>query len=77
MRNVCCIDIKGQCDFGESLHSARSEPHYYESVYNFEHRLSVLVVGYVDMIMKCMKVQTKWFTRGSAQASVNRSQNLR
>ena len=26
------------------------------------------------MIIKCMKVQTKWFTRGSAQASVNRSQ---
>ena len=28
------------------------------------------------MIMKCMKVQTKWFTHGSAQASVNRTQNF-
>ena len=72
------VYIVEQCDFGESfgesLHSACSEPYYYESAYNFEHRPSVLVV---DMIMKCMKVQTKWFTRGSAQACVNRSQNLR
>ena len=48
VRNVCGLDIDEQCDFGESfgesLHSARSEPYYYESAYNFEHRPSVLVV---------------------------------
>ena len=48
VRNVCGLDIQEQCDFGESfgesLHSARSEPYYYESAYNFEHRPSVLVV---------------------------------
>ena len=41
---MCGLDIKEQCDFGESLHSTRSEPYYHESVYNFEHRRSVLVV---------------------------------
>ena len=44
------LDIKEQCDFGESLHSARSAPYYYESVYNFEHRPSVMAV---DSFGKC------------------------
>ena len=50
VRNVCGLDIKEQCDFGAGLHSAHSEPYYYESVYNFEHRPSVLVV---DSCGKC------------------------
>ena len=28
VRNMCGLDIKEQCDFGESLHSARSEPQW-------------------------------------------------
>lgn len=34
VKHVCRLHIKGQCDFGEGLHSVRSEPYYYErSVY--------------------------------------------
>ena len=31
VKHVCGLHIKGQCDFGDSLHSVRSEPYYYES----------------------------------------------
>ena len=41
---MCGLHIKGQCDFGEGLHSVRSEPYYYESIYYFEHKPSVFVV---------------------------------
>ena len=44
MKHVCGLHIKGQCDFGEGLHSVRSEPYYYESIYYFEHKPSVFVV---------------------------------
>ena len=32
VEHVCGLHIKRQCDFGEGLHSVRSEPYYYESV---------------------------------------------
>ena len=44
VKHVCGLHIKGQCDFGEGLHSVRSEPYYYESIYYFEHKPSVFVV---------------------------------
>ena len=43
-KHVCGLHIKGQCDFGEGLHSVRSEPYYYESIYYFEHKPSVFVI---------------------------------
>ena len=33
VKHVCGFHIKGQCHFREGLHSVRSEPYYYESVY--------------------------------------------
>ena len=44
VKHVCGLHIKGQCDFGEGLHSVRSEPYYYESIYYFEHKPSVFMV---------------------------------
>ena len=44
VKHVCGLHIKGQCDFGEGLHSVCSEPYYYESIYYFEHKRSVFVV---------------------------------
>ena len=44
VKNVCGLHIKGQCDFGEGLHSVRSEPYYYESIYYFEHKRNIFVV---------------------------------
>ena len=45
VKHVCGLHIKGQCDFGEGLHSVRSEPCYYGSIYYFEHKPSVFVVN--------------------------------
>ena len=50
VKQVCGLHIKGQCDFGEGLHSVRSEPYYYEFIYYFEHKRSVFVV---DSCGKC------------------------
>ena len=73
VKHVCGLHIKGQCDFDEGLHSVRSEPYYYESIYYFEHKRSVFVVDSwegVVRILKCMMTaQTKY---GSVLASVNR-----
>ena len=44
VKHVCGLHIKGQCDFGEGLHSVRSEPYYYESIYYFGCKPSVFVV---------------------------------
>ena len=44
VKHVCGLHIKGQCDFGEDMHSVCSEPYYYESIYYFEHKPSVFVV---------------------------------
>ena len=44
VKHVCGLHVKVQCDFGEALHSVRSEPYYYESIYYFEHKPSVFVV---------------------------------
>ena len=44
VKHECGLHIKGQCDFGEGLHSVRCEPYYYESIYYFEHKRSVFVV---------------------------------
>ena len=44
VKHVCGLHVKGQCDFGEGLHSVRSEPYYCESIYYFEHKPSVFVV---------------------------------
>ena len=44
VKHVCGLHIKGQCDFGEGLHSVCSESYYYESIYYFEHKPSVFVV---------------------------------
>ena len=44
VKHVCGLHIKGQCDFGEGLHSVCSEPYYYESIYYFEHKPSIFVV---------------------------------
>ena len=57
VKHVCGLHIKGQCDFGEGLHSVRSEPYYYESIYYFEHKRSVFVVEGVVRILKCIIVQ--------------------
>ena len=50
VKHVCGLHIKGQCDFGEGLHSVCSEPYYYKSIYYFEHKRSVFVV---DSYGKC------------------------
>ena len=50
VKHVCGIHIKGQCDFGEGLHSVRSEHYHYESIYYFEHKPSVFVV---DSCRRC------------------------
>ena len=42
VKHVC--GLQEQCDFGEGLHSVRSEPYYYESIYYFEHKCSVFMV---------------------------------
>ena len=44
VKHVCGLHIKEQCDFGEGLHSVRSKPYYYESIYYFECKRSVFVV---------------------------------
>ena len=41
---MCGLHIKGQCDFGEGLHSVRSEPYYYEYICYSEHKRSVFLV---------------------------------
>ena len=33
---MCELDIKTHNDFGEGVHSVRSEPYYYESAYDFD-----------------------------------------
>ena len=42
---MCGLHIKGQCDFGEGLHSVCSELYYYESIYYLEHKRSVFAVN--------------------------------
>ena len=43
IKKICELDIKTHHDFGEGVHSVRSEPYYYESAYDFDFEPGVMV----------------------------------
>ena len=36
VRSINALDIKSEDDFGEGLHSAHTEPYFYESAYKYK-----------------------------------------
>ena len=43
VRSISKIELRDRSDFGDGLHCAHSEPHFYESAYLFEERPQTLI----------------------------------
>ena len=74
IRSITKIEITEKVDIGEGLHSARSEPSFYESAYQYVDRpdsMSVVSIGQnVKSVSRRVTVSPE---HGSVVASANRS----
>ena len=59
IKKICELDIETHHDFGEGVHSVRSEPYYYESAYDFDFEPGVMVA---DSCGQCYYKDMKYVT---------------